>query len=97
MANKLVAVAGVQFPDTTLCNPAVDVLAETSPKFLYNHCIRTYVFGSLAVKAMGPSDGLVVTRAQDGARRSRRSRMNILPAEPWAMFHGRHLSRIGGF
>lgn len=53
MANKLVTVAGVQFPDTTLCNAAVDLLAETSPKFLYNHCIRTYVFGSLAVKAMG--------------------------------------------
>jgi hypothetical protein len=53
MANNLVTVAGVQFPDTTLCNAAVDLLAETSPTFLYNHCIRTYVFGSLAVKAMG--------------------------------------------
>ena len=45
MANKMVTVAGVQFPDTTLCNAAIDLLAETSPKFLYNHCFRTYVFG----------------------------------------------------
>jgi len=47
MANKLVTVARVQFTDTTLCNGAVDLLAETSPKFLYNHCIRAYVFGRL--------------------------------------------------
>lgn len=58
MANKLVTVAGVQFTDTTLCNAAVDLLAETSPKFLYNHCIRAYVFGILAVEAMGNCVGL---------------------------------------
>ncbi len=51
MANKQVTVAGVRFTDTTLCNVAVDLLAETSAKFLYNHCIRAYVFGSLIDQA----------------------------------------------
>ena len=54
MANsRLVAIAGVVFPDTALCHAAMDLLASTSPAFLSNHCFRTYIFGSLAVKSMG--------------------------------------------
>jgi hypothetical protein len=49
----LQVIAGVKFPDTALCKAAVDLLTATSPRFLSNHCLRTYVFGSLAIKAMG--------------------------------------------
>ena len=27
----------------------------TSPQFICNHCVRTYVFGSLAVRSIGRS------------------------------------------
>jgi HD domain len=50
---RLASVAGVRIPDTALCNAAVELLAATSPQFLCNHCLRTYVFGSLAVKSVG--------------------------------------------
>ena len=50
---RLASVAGVRIPDTALCNAAVELLEATSPQFLCNHCLRTYVFGSLAVKSVG--------------------------------------------
>lgn len=50
---RLASVAGVRIPDTALCNSAVELLEATSPQFLCNHCLRTYVFGSLAVKSVG--------------------------------------------
>src|SRR5271163_3934918 len=50
---RLKSVAGVTIPDTTLCNAAVDLLESSSPKFLCTHCLRTYIFGSLAVRSLG--------------------------------------------
>jgi hypothetical protein len=53
--SRLKFVAGVTIPDTALCNAAVDLLEATSPEFLCRHCLRTYIFGSLAVRDLGRS------------------------------------------
>ena len=50
---RLKSVAGVRIPDTALCIAAVDLLESSSPKFLCTHCLRTYIFGSLAVISLG--------------------------------------------
>jgi len=50
---RLQSVAGVTIPDTALCKSAVDLLESSSPAFLCAHCLRTYIFGSLAVKGLG--------------------------------------------
>jgi hypothetical protein len=50
---RLKSVAGVTMPDTALCNAAVDLLESSSPEFLSAHCLRTYIFGSLAVRSLG--------------------------------------------
>jgi hypothetical protein len=50
---RLKSVAGVTLPDTALCNAAVDLLESSSPEFLCTHCLRTYIFGSLAVRGLG--------------------------------------------
>jgi len=50
---RLKSVAGVTIPDTPLCTAAVDLLETCSPEFLCTHCVRTFVFGSLAVRAIG--------------------------------------------
>jgi HD domain len=52
---RLKSVAGVSVPDTALCNAAVDLLESSSPEFLCTHCLRTYIFGSLAVRGIGRS------------------------------------------
>jgi hypothetical protein len=52
---RLRSVAGVSIPDTGLCNAAVDLLEASSPEFLFTHCLRTYIFGSLAVRGIGRS------------------------------------------
>src|SRR5580658_2621257 len=52
---RLKSVAGVTMPDTALCNAAVDLLESSSPEFLSAHCLRTYIFGSLAVRSLGRS------------------------------------------
>src|SRR6202140_881680 len=52
---RLKSVAGVRIPDTALCIAAVDLLESSSPKFLCTHCLRTYIFGSLAVRSIGRS------------------------------------------
>ena len=49
------AVASVSIPDTALCTAAVDLLESSSPEFLCNHCLRTYILGSLAVRRLGRS------------------------------------------
>src|SRR5271163_4715997 len=49
---RLKSVAGVRIPDTALCAAAVDLLESSSPEFLCQHCLRTYVFGSLAMKGL---------------------------------------------
>src|ERR1700681_5111321 len=53
---RLKSVAGIRIPDTALCNAAVDLLESSSPEFLCTHCLRTYIFGSLAVRALGHAD-----------------------------------------
>src|ERR1700719_2617566 len=50
---RLKSVAGIPIPDTTLCNAAIDLLELSSPEFLCTHCLRTYIFGSLAVRGLG--------------------------------------------
>jgi HD domain-containing protein len=40
-------VAGVRLPDTTLALTATDLARAACPPFLFNHCMRTYVFGAL--------------------------------------------------
>lgn len=52
---RLKSVAGVTIPDTALCNAALDLLESSSPEFLCTHCLRTYIFGSLAVRDFGRS------------------------------------------
>ena len=52
---RLKSVAGVTIPDTALCNAAVDLSEASSPEFLCTHCLRTYIFGSLAVTGLGRS------------------------------------------
>src|SRR3984957_14342078 len=52
---RLKSVPGVRIPDTALCNAAVDLLESSSPQFLCTHCLRTYIFGSLAARSLGRS------------------------------------------
>src|SRR6202050_5919711 len=52
---RIKSVAGVRIPDTALCDAAVDLLESSSPEFLCTHCLRTYIFGSLAVRVLGRS------------------------------------------
>ncbi|MEI2579921.1 HD domain-containing protein [Scytonema sp. PRP1] len=41
-------------PDSEICKKATQLVAEVSPTFLCNHCIRTFLFGDL----LGKRDGL---------------------------------------
>lgn len=41
-------------PDSEICKKATQLVAEVSPRFLCNHCIRTFLFGDL----LGKRDGL---------------------------------------
>jgi len=52
---RLKSVAGVTIPDTELCKAAIDLLESSSPGFLCNHCLRTYIFGNLAIQSIGRS------------------------------------------
>ena len=52
---RLKSLAGVRILDTALAKAAVDLLEVTSPQFICNHCVRTYVFGNLAVRRIGRS------------------------------------------
>jgi hypothetical protein len=52
---RLKSLVGVTVPDTALCKAAVDLLESSSPEFLCTHCLRTYIFGSLAVGSLGRS------------------------------------------
>jgi hypothetical protein len=40
-------VAGVSLPDTSLAMAAADLARAACPPFLFNHCMRTFVFGAL--------------------------------------------------
>jgi hypothetical protein len=50
---RLKSVANVKIQDTALCNAAIDLLESSSPAFLCTHCLRTYIFGSVAVGKLG--------------------------------------------
>src|SRR5271168_3374626 len=52
---RLKSIAGVTIPDTDLCRSAVDLLEASSPEFLFTHCLRTFIFSSLAVRGIGRS------------------------------------------
>jgi hypothetical protein len=52
---RLESLAGIRIPDSPLAKAAVDLLEATSPQFICNHCVRTYVFGNFAVRSMGRS------------------------------------------
>jgi hypothetical protein len=52
-AKRLKSLAGVSIPDTELAIAALDLLEASSPLFLFNHCLRSYVFGSLALRQAG--------------------------------------------
>ncbi|MDD9941407.1 MAG: HD domain-containing protein [Myxococcales bacterium] len=47
------SVAGVAFPDTALAEAAFQLAGAESPPELFNHVMRTYVFGALAMQARG--------------------------------------------
>jgi hypothetical protein len=53
--SRLKSLAGIKIPDTALCCAAIDLLEASSPEWLCTHCLRTYVFGSLAVRGLGHS------------------------------------------
>ena len=38
---------GIRIPDTRAARDAFELCAETSPAFLLNHCMRTYLWGAL--------------------------------------------------
>jgi hypothetical protein len=46
-------VAGITIPDSELARGAEDLVRETSPPYLFNHCARTFVFGALAARRAG--------------------------------------------
>jgi hypothetical protein len=45
-------------PDSEICRKATQLVAEVSPTFLCNHCMRTFLFGDL----LGKRDGLKCDR-----------------------------------
>lgn len=45
-------------PDSELCQRATSLVAELSPPFLFNHCVRSFLFGD----AIGQRDGLKYDR-----------------------------------
>ncbi len=44
-------VAGIAIPKTTLAESAAALARSACPDFLFNHCMRTYLFGALTLKA----------------------------------------------
>jgi HD domain len=34
-----------KIPDSELCSKATDLVKKASPRFLHNHCLRTFIFG----------------------------------------------------
>ena len=47
------SVAGVALPDSKIARQATDLARTVSPPYLFNHCVRTFLWGSLAGRAMG--------------------------------------------
>lgn len=48
-------VAGIALPDSPLARAAIGLARADCPDFLFNHSIRTFLFGALFVKARGAS------------------------------------------
>ncbi len=48
----------LSIPDSELAKKATQLVSEVSPKFLYNHCVRTYLFAEI----LGRRDGLKFDR-----------------------------------
>ena len=46
-------VAGIRIVDTRIAKAADDLSQSVSPRYLYNHAMRTYLFGSLIGRAAG--------------------------------------------
>ena len=46
-------VAGIAIPQTPLAQRAAAFVRQAEPDFLFNHSLRTYVFGALRLKARG--------------------------------------------
>ncbi|MGH8219696.1 MAG: hypothetical protein ACREUT_14215 [Steroidobacteraceae bacterium] len=44
-------VAGISIPRTPLTRRATELAGSAYPKFLFNHCMRTYLLGALSVRA----------------------------------------------
>ncbi|HSY09051.1 MAG TPA: HD domain-containing protein [Steroidobacteraceae bacterium] len=44
------AVAGIAIPATRVARAAANLCAGASPDFLFNHCVRTFLFGALLAK-----------------------------------------------
>ncbi len=46
-------VLGIRIPDSALARGAATLARTESPNFLFNHCMRTFVFAGLAARRMG--------------------------------------------
>lgn len=46
-------VAGVRIVDSEVARKATELSRSVSPPYLFNHAVRTYIFGSLTGKALG--------------------------------------------
>lgn len=44
-------VAGIKLPDSTLARTATMFCRDHCPDFLFNHCMRTFLFGAVALQA----------------------------------------------
>src|SRR6516164_506 len=46
------AVAGVRLVDSTIARTATQLSREVSPPYLFNHAVRTFLFGSLIAQRL---------------------------------------------
>lgn len=46
-------IAGIAIPGTGIARAAAELAAAVSPRFLFNHCVRTFLFGALVAKNHG--------------------------------------------
>lgn len=51
-------IAGITIPDSNMAQRATRLVGELSPSFLYQHCLRTFLFGA----ALAQRDGLTYDR-----------------------------------
>jgi len=45
-------VAGIALPTSAIARKAISLARQTCPAFLFNHCMRTFLFGALTLKKM---------------------------------------------